>query len=79
MRYHYGNTVCISSQVGCRQGCAFCASTIGGLVRNLTPSEMLDEVLFINQGKVTLQASVDDIRQQYGMSVDEYFREVFKC
>ena len=46
MRYHYGNTVCISSQVGCRQGCAFCASTIGGLVRNLTPSEMLDEVLF---------------------------------
>jgi len=46
MRYHYGNTVCISSQVGCRQGCAFCASTIGGLVRNLTPSEMMDEVLF---------------------------------
>ena len=46
MKYHYGNTVCISTQVGCRQGCAFCASTIGGLVRNLTPSEMLDEVLF---------------------------------
>lgn len=46
MRYHYGNTVCISTQVGCRQGCAFCASAIGGLVRHLTPSEMLDEVLF---------------------------------
>ena len=46
MRYSYGNTVCISSQVGCRQGCAFCASTIGGLVRCLEPSEMLDEVLF---------------------------------
>jgi 23S rRNA (adenine2503-C2)-methyltransferase len=46
MRYTYGNTVCISSQVGCRQGCAFCASAIGGLVRNLLPSEMLDEVLF---------------------------------
>ena len=46
MRYRHGNTVCISSQVGCRQGCAFCASAIGGLVRNLTPSEMLDEVLF---------------------------------
>jgi len=46
MKYEHGNTVCISSQVGCRQGCAFCASTIGGLVRNLTPSEMLDEVLF---------------------------------
>ena len=46
MRYRHGNTVCISSQVGCRQGCAFCASTIGGLVRDLEPSEMLDEVLF---------------------------------
>ena len=46
MHYHHGNTVCISSQVGCRMGCAFCASTIGGKVRNLTPSEMLDQVLF---------------------------------
>ena len=46
MHYKHGNTVCISTQVGCRQGCAFCASTIGGLVRNLEPSEMLDEVLF---------------------------------
>lgn len=45
MRYRHGNTVCISSQVGCRQGCAFCASTIGGLVRGLESSEMLDEVL----------------------------------
>ena len=46
MRYRYGNSVCISSQVGCRQGCAFCASTLGGLVRSLTSGEMLDEVLF---------------------------------
>lgn len=46
MRYKHGNTVCISSQVGCRQGCAFCASAIGGLIRDLAPSEMLDEVLF---------------------------------
>ncbi len=45
MRYHYGNTICISTQVGCRQGCAFCASTIGGLVRQMEPSEMLNEVL----------------------------------
>lgn len=45
MRYRYGNSVCISSQVGCRQGCAFCASTIGGLIRSLTAGEMLDEVL----------------------------------
>jgi 23S rRNA (adenine2503-C2)-methyltransferase len=46
MRYHHGNTVCISSQVGCRMGCRFCASTIGGKIRDLTPAEMLDEVLF---------------------------------
>ena len=46
MRYKHGNTVCISTQVGCRQGCAFCASTIGGLIRNLEPSEMLNEVLY---------------------------------
>ena len=46
MHYHHGNTVCISSQVGCRMGCAFCASTLGGKVRNLTASEMLDQVLF---------------------------------
>ena len=46
MRYHHGNTVCISSEVGCAMGCAFCASTRGGLVRRLRPSEMLDQVLF---------------------------------
>jgi len=46
MRYHYGNTVCISTEVGCAMGCAFCASTLGGLVRRLEPYEMLDQVLF---------------------------------
>ena len=46
MQYRHGNTICISSQVGCRQGCAFCASTIGGLIRGLESSEMLDEVLY---------------------------------
>ena len=46
MRYHYGNTVCISTEVGCAMGCAFCASTLGGLVRRLEPWEMLDQVLF---------------------------------
>lgn len=53
MSYKHGNTVCISSQVGCRQGCAFCASTIGGLVRCLEPSEILDEVMYsqIDSGK----------------------------
>ena len=46
MRYKHGNTVCISCQVGCRMGCAFCASTLAGKVRDLTPSEMVDQVLF---------------------------------
>lgn len=46
MRYHHGNSVCISSEVGCAMGCAFCASTKGGLVRRLAPSEMVDQVLF---------------------------------
>ncbi|MBR4768412.1 MAG: 23S rRNA (adenine(2503)-C(2))-methyltransferase RlmN [Lachnospiraceae bacterium] len=44
MKYRYGNSVCVSTQVGCRMGCAFCASTIGGLVRSLTASEILSEV-----------------------------------
>ncbi len=53
MSYKHGNTVCVSSQVGCRQGCAFCASTIGGLVRNLEANEILDEVMFsqLDSGK----------------------------
>lgn len=44
MEYHHGNTLCISTQVGCRMGCAFCASTIGGLKRNLYPSEMIGQI-----------------------------------
>ena len=47
MRYHYGNSVCISSQVGCRMGCTFCASTLNGWERNLTPAEMLSQVYAI--------------------------------
>ncbi len=49
MRYKHGNSVCISSQVGCRMGCKFCASTIDGCVRGLTPSEMLDQVYRISR------------------------------
>lgn len=48
MRYHYGNTLCISTQVGCRMGCAFCASTLEGCIRNLTPGEMLSFVALAN-------------------------------
>lgn len=47
MQYHHGNSVCISSQVGCRMGCRFCASTLDGLERNLTSSEMLDQIYAI--------------------------------
>ena len=49
MRYHHGNSVCISSQVGCQMGCRFCASTIGGKVRNLEPSEMLGQIYKIQR------------------------------
>lgn len=49
MRYHHGNSVCISSQVGCRMGCRFCASTLGGLERNLSASEMLSQIYEIQR------------------------------
>ncbi len=45
MRYKHGNSVCVSTQVGCRMGCRFCASTIGGLVRCLRPSEILEQIM----------------------------------
>lgn len=49
MRYKFGNSVCISSQVGCRMGCRFCASTLHGLVRSLSPSEMLEQIYAIRR------------------------------
>lgn len=49
MKYKHGNSVCISSQAGCRMGCRFCASTLGGLVRNLTSAEMLDQIYRIQE------------------------------
>lgn len=49
MHYHHGNSVCISSQAGCRMGCRFCASTLDGLARSLTPSEMLDQIYRIQK------------------------------
>ncbi|MFT5872252.1 MAG: 23S rRNA (adenine2503-C2)-methyltransferase [Clostridium sp.] len=45
MKYKHGNSICISTQVGCRMGCKFCASTIGGMIRNLTPGEMLSQIM----------------------------------
>lgn len=49
MSYKYGNTLCVSTQVGCRMGCKFCASTLGGLIRNLSAGEILAQVLFVNR------------------------------
>lgn len=49
MKYKYGNTLCVSTQVGCRMGCKFCASTIGGLIRNLSAGEILSEVISVNR------------------------------
>lgn len=49
MRYRHGNTLCVSTQVGCRMGCAFCASTLDGCVRNLTPGELLGQIVAVNR------------------------------
>lgn len=56
MKYKYGNTLCVSTQVGCRMGCRFCASTIGGLIRNLSAGEILSEVLVVNAKEGTDKA-----------------------
>lgn len=53
MKYKYGNTLCVSTQVGCRMGCAFCASTIGGLIRNLSAGEILGQVIAVNNENKT--------------------------
>lgn len=58
MDYHHGHSVCISSQVGCRMGCAFCASTLGGLVRNLSASEMLEQIYSVTRD---LNKRVDNV------------------
>ena len=49
MKYHHGNSVCISSQVGCRMGCRFCASTLNGLTRQMTVSELLNQIYYVQR------------------------------
>ncbi|MCR4691964.1 MAG: 23S rRNA (adenine(2503)-C(2))-methyltransferase RlmN [Lachnospiraceae bacterium] len=70
MPYHHGNSVCISSQAGCRMGCRFCASTIGGLVRNLTPGEMLDQIYAIT--RITGQRVSNVVVMGTGEPLDNY-------
>ena len=82
MKYKYGDSVCISTQVGCRQGCAFCASTLGGLVRNLDAGEMLDEVLFtVKESGGTLHSIVRRNASQHSFDGNRgasgQFRECF--
>ncbi len=70
MKYKHGNTICISSQVGCRMGCAFCASTIGGKVRDLTPSEMLGQI--IAASKDTRERISNVVMMGIGEPLDNY-------
>lgn len=70
MRYRHGNSVCISSQVGCRMGCRFCASALGGLVRGLRPSEMLDQVYAI--GLLTGERVSNVVVMGTGEPLDNY-------
>lgn len=70
MRYKHGNSVCISSQAGCRMGCRFCASTIGGLVRNLSPSEMLGQIYQIQ--KITGERVSNVVVMGTGEPLDNY-------
>ena len=70
MKYKHGNSVCISSQVGCRMGCRFCASTLDGLERNLTPSEMLRQVYQIQ--KITGERVSNIVIMGTGEPMDNY-------
>ena len=70
MRYKHGNSVCISSQVGCKMGCRFCASTIGGWTRNLLPSEMLDQIYRIQS--ITGERVSNVVEMGTGEPMDNY-------
>ena len=75
MSYHHGKTLCISSQVGCRMGCKFCASTLGGLVRNLSSSEILGQVLSVNRAlgaKVSERRITNLVLMGSGEPLDNY-------
>ena len=75
MKYKYGNTLCISTQVGCRMGCKFCASTLQGLKRNLTAGEMLEQVLLVNRdlgGDLKKRAVTNIVLMGMGEPLDNY-------
>lgn len=75
MRYKYGNTLCVSTQVGCRMNCAFCASGLDGLIRNLTPAEILGQVIAVNAdegGTVDKRAVTNVVLMGSGEPLDNY-------
>ncbi len=75
MRYKHGNTQCVSTQVGCRMGCKFCASTLGGLVRNLTSGEILSQALVVNAmhgGDTERRAVTNIVLMGSGEPLDNY-------
>ena len=75
MKYKYGNTQCVSTQVGCRMGCKFCASTLGGLVRNLSSGEILSQVLAVNAangGNLSKRAVTNLVLMGSGEPLDNY-------
>lgn len=72
LRYHYGNTLCLSTQVGCRMGCAFCASTKDGLIRNLSPGEMLGQVLAVNADEGGGRSVTNLVLMGSGEPLDNY-------
>lgn len=77
MQYKHGNSVCISSQVGCRMGCRFCASTLDGLERGLTPAEMLDQIYRIQ--KLTGERVSNVVVMGSGEPLDNYDNLLVFC
>ncbi len=75
MKYKYGYTQCVSTQVGCRMGCAFCASTLGGLVRNLSQGEIIGQILEVNKrigGNLDKRAITNVVLMGSGEPFDNY-------
>jgi 23S rRNA (adenine2503-C2)-methyltransferase len=72
LSYQHGNTLCVSTQVGCRMGCAFCASTAAGLVRNLAPGEMLGQAIAVNAAKGFGRAVTNLVLMGSGEPLDNY-------
>ncbi len=75
MKYKYGNTLCVSTQVGCRMGCKFCASTLEGLIRNLSKGEILSQILTVNAkegGNIKSRAVTNVVLMGSGEPLDNY-------